>query len=85
MTKWNSVGQTKYSRMKLRKIRLVLIGILTCLLTLCCLSLSGCTQTKEVYVELPNEPILCIQSMNTPEEILLCLNEYAIKYKKPLE
>lgn len=79
MTKWKSVGQTSNYGNRLRLIRAVLTGIIILSLTLCCLSLSGCTTNKE-YVEIEREPITCINSMKTPEDILLCLNEYATRY-----
>ena len=79
MTKWKSVGQTSSYVNRLRLIRAVLTGILICLLTLCCLSLSGCTASKQ-YVELEREPITCIDSIKTPEDMLLCLNEYSTKW-----
>lgn len=80
MIKWKSQEQMNSLKMRFAMIRAGLIGIMICLLILCCLSLSGCMQTREVYVELPKEPVICIDTIKTPEDMLTCLNEYAIKY-----
>lgn len=80
MTTRNWQQVTKNSNKRLRLIRVVLIGILTLLLTLCCLSLSGCTNKEYVYQDMPKPEIDCIQYIETPEDMLYCLNEYAVRY-----
>lgn len=42
--------------------------------------LTACTRTEFVYVEVPREPINCIDSIKTPLDMAKCLAEYKAKY-----
>ena len=59
------------------KISPYLIGILI-FLTL--LLLSSCKQIEYIYIDIPKEPILCINTIKTPLDMANCLNEYKLKY-----
>ena len=41
--------------------------------------LSSCADTEVVYVELPLEPIDCIEHIKTPLDMAKCLNEYKLR------
>lgn len=42
--------------------------------------LTGCTSVEYVYVEIPREPITCIDRIKTPLDMAKCLAEYKEKY-----
>lgn len=42
--------------------------------------LNGCKQIEYVYVEIPREPIYCIDNIKTPLDMANCLAEYKQKY-----
>lgn len=42
--------------------------------------ITSCTKDRYVYVELPREPITCIDGIKTPLDMATCLAEYKEKY-----
>lgn len=60
-----------------QKIKRLLIGIIILLIALL---LSSCKSVEYVYVEVPREPITCIDRIKTPLDMAKCLAEYQEKY-----
>ena len=42
--------------------------------------LSSCKRIEYVYLEMPKEPIICIDKIKTPLDMANCLSEYKLKY-----
>lgn len=81
MIRWKPIGQTKNCDKQLQEIKqVVLIGIRILAILLLLFLLNGCTKTEIRYVEMDKEFINCIETINTPEDMLECLNEYSVKY-----
>lgn len=81
MIKWKPIGQTKNCDKQLTEIKqIVLIGTQVLVALFLLSLLNSCTKTEIVYVEVPREPVTCIDSLDTPTDMLECLNEYSIKY-----
>ena len=56
---------------------ILLIGIkISVILTL----LNACKRTEYIYTEPLKEPINCINTIKTPLDMAMCLNEYKHKY-----
>lgn len=43
------------------------------------LLLGSCADSEVVYVEVPREPITCIERIKTPLDMAKCLNEYKMR------
>lgn len=81
MIRWKPIVQTKNCDKQLQEIKqVVLIGIRILAILLLLFLLNGCTKTEIRYVEMDKESINCIETINTPEDMLECLNEYSVKY-----
>ena len=78
--RWKPVSGTPKTIGRLKKTKAVLTGITIYLITLYCLILSGCTRSEYIYQEIEREPITCIDSIKTPQDMLDCLTEYSVKY-----
>lgn len=72
--RWRSVVPRQIQKKRWRKIRAVLIGILTIVLLL---QLCSCANHAEV-VQIP--PINCINEIKTPADTVNCLKQYDIEY-----
>ena len=81
MIKWKPIGQTENYEKQLQEIKqVVLIGVRILAILLLLFLLNGCTKTEIRYVEMDREFINCIEVLETPEDMLECLNEYSVKY-----
>lgn len=77
MIKWKPIEKSKNLKMRQKKIKVLLTGIIILAIVLL---LSGCKQVEYIYVETPKEPIYCIDNIKTPLDMAGCLQEYKIKY-----
>lgn len=81
MIRWKPIGQTENCEKQLQEIKqVVLIGIRILGILLLLFILNACTRTEIRYVEMDREFINCIEELETPEDMLECLNEYSVKY-----
>lgn len=77
MQKWKPISESRNYKRKQIRIKTFLIGII---LLLILMLLGSCKQIEYVYVEVPREPVTCIDSIKIPLDMANCLAEYKVKY-----